>query len=60
MNASDHVANENILQFGRCTSLTNPNGLVGTSMVAGLDNRKQASVLLRGNYFHLSGKGRGC
>ena len=36
MNASDHVANENILQFGRCTSLTNPNGLVGTSMVAGL------------------------
>ena len=28
MNASDHVANENILQFGRCTSLTNPRSIV--------------------------------
>ena len=36
MNASDHVANENILQFGRCTSLTNPNGLVGTAIMGGL------------------------
>lgn len=36
MNASDHVANENILDFGRCTSLTNPNGLVGTAIMGGL------------------------
>ncbi len=29
MNANDHVANENILTFGRCTSMANPNGAVG-------------------------------
>ena len=36
MNASDHVANENILDFGRCTSLTNTNGVVGTAIMGGL------------------------
>lgn len=29
MNANDHIANEHILTFGRCTSMTNPNGAMG-------------------------------
>lgn len=36
LNASDHIANENILQFGRCTSLTNPNGALGMALVQSL------------------------
>lgn len=32
MNANDHVANEHILTFGRCTSMANPNGAVGMAL----------------------------
>lgn len=28
MNANDHIAGENILTFGRCTSITNPGGTI--------------------------------
>lgn len=28
MNANDHIPNENILTFGRCTSITNPGGTI--------------------------------
>lgn len=34
MNANDHVANEHILTFGRCTSMTNPNGAVGFALAS--------------------------
>ena len=34
MNANDHVANENILTFGRCTSMANPNGAVGSLLAS--------------------------
>lgn len=34
MNANDHVANEHILTFGRCTSMANPNGAAGFLMAS--------------------------
>ncbi len=34
MNANDHVANEHILTFGRCTSMANPNGAVGFALAS--------------------------
>lgn len=51
MNANDHVANENIFTFGRCTSTANPNGAIGSGLanavipiVGGLLMRKLAGV----------------
>lgn len=34
MNANDHVANEHILTFGRCTSMANPNGVLGYALAS--------------------------
>lgn len=34
MNANDHVANEHIFTFGRCTSMANPNGAIGFAVAS--------------------------
>ena len=34
MNANDHIAGENILTFGRCTSITNPGGTIAEGIAS--------------------------